>query len=444
MFNHATVEFKPLSLYSVGMIARNLMPRLVEALADTPVVVLHGARQAGKSTLARMVIEAGYPGQYLSLDDPGVFAAAQADPVGFVRAFEGPMVLDEWQRVPELARAIKLEVDHKRLPGRFLLTGSASALMLPQASDALVGRMEIINLWPLSQGEIEGVRDNLVDVLFQPGLPSFPATETTGSSLASRLTLGGYPEAVGRTNPSRRGAWFSSYLTSILQRDVRDLANIERLADMPRLLGLLAARSASLLNYAELASALAMPQSTLKRYIGILQVIFLLRLLPAWSRSRGRRLVKAPKILMTDLGLATHLLGVDVARLADERVLLGSLVEDFVSMEMIKQLGWSQTDAQPLHFRDHLGNEVDLVLEARDGRLVGVEVKAGVTVGSSDFKGLRMLAKTAGSDFIRGVLLYGGREVIPFGDAMHAVPLGSLWSDTGRWSRPEVAAAPLS
>jgi len=216
MFNHATVEFKPLSLYSVGMIARNLMPRLVEALADTPVVVLHGARQAGKSTLARMVIEAGYPGQYLSLDDPGVFAAAQADPVGFVRAFEGPMVLDEWQRVPELARAIKLEVDHKRLPGRFLLTGSASALMLPQASDALVGRMEIMNLWPLSQGEIEGVRDNLVDVLFQSGLPSFPATETTGSSLASRLTLGGYPEAVGRTNPSRRAcrrrSWWFSHL----------------------------------------------------------------------------------------------------------------------------------------------------------------------------------------------------------------------------------------
>jgi len=414
------------------MVARNITARLMAALADTPVVVLHGARQVGKSTLARMVLDAGHPAQYLSLDDPGAFAAAQADPVGFVRGLHGPVVLDEWQRVPELARAIKLEVDRNRAAGRFLLTGSASALMLPNASESLAGRMEIITLWPFSQGEIEGVQDNLVDALFKSRLPFFPASDPGALSLARRLVRGGYPEAVARISPGRRGAWFTSYLTSILHRDVRDIANIERLADMPRLLGLLAARSASLLNYSELASTMAMPQSTLKRYVGILQAIFLVKLLPAWSRSRGRRLAKAPKVLTTDLGLAAHILGVDDSRLLEERSLLGSLVEDFVTMEVIKQLGWCETDARPMHYRDHTGNEVDLVLERRDGRLVGVEVKAGVTVGSSDFKGLRRLAEVAGNDFVRGILLYAGREVIPFGEALHAVPLESLWSDPGR------------
>jgi predicted AAA+ superfamily ATPase len=416
------------------------MARLMAALADTPVVVLHGARQVGKSTLARMAIDAGHPAQYLSLDDPGAFAAAQADPVGFVRGLHGPMVLDEWQRVPELARAIKLEVDRDRVAGRFLLTGSASALMLPSASESLTGRMEIITLWPFSQGEIEGVQDNLVDTLFKSRLPSLPASDMDALSLARRLVRGGYPEAVARNSPARRGAWFSSYFTSILQRDVRDVANIDRLADMPRLLGLLAARSASLLNYSELANTMAMPQSTLKRYAGILQAIFLVQLLPAWSRSRGRRLVKAPKVLTADLGLAAHMLGVDDSRLLEERALLGSLVEDFVIMEIIKQLGWSETDAQPMHYRDHMGNEVDLVLERRDGRLVGVEAKAGVTVGSSDFKGLRRLSEVAGNDFIRGILLYAGREVIPFGEALHAVPLESLWSDPNRQQEIETAA----
>lgn len=427
------VELLSFTDYAKGMIARNIMPRLMAALADTPVVMLHGARQVGKSTLAKMVIEAGHPARYLSLDDPGVFAAAREDPVGFVRGIEGPVVLDEWQRVPELARAIKMEVDDRRSPGQFLLTGSASALALPRVSEFLAGRMEIVTLWPFSQGEIEGARDNLVDALFEgrlleTGPPSTRAADAS-SSLASRLVKGGYPEAVARANMSRRATWFSSYVTSVLQRDVRDLANIERLADMPRLLGLLATRSASLLSFTELANSMAMPQTTLKRYMSILRSLFLVQLLPAWSRSRGKRLVKAPKVLLSDVGLAAHLAGVDDSRLLEERKLLGSLVEDFAIMEVMKQLGWSETDARPLHFRDHGGSEVDMVLERRDGAVVGIEVKAGVTIGSSDFKGLRKLAEVAGSDFIRGILLYTGTEVIPFGEALHAVPFGCLWAD---------------
>lgn len=409
------------------MYARNVMPSVLVALADTPVVLIHGARQVGKSTLAKMVLEAGYAARYLSLDDSTAFEAATDDPAGFVAGLEGPVVIDEWQRVGSLARVIKQQVDEAREPGRFLLTGSTSALALPELSDALAGRMEIITLWPLSQGEIAQRRDNLVDMLFHPGLSLGTSWELDGS-LAARLIRGGYPVAVDRVSPARRSAWFDSYLTSVLQRNIRDLANIERLADMPRILRVLAARSASLLNYAELSSLLAIPQQTLKRYLGLLEAVFLLRLLPAWSGNRGRRLAKAPKVILADSGLACFLLGVGEKRLAEDRVLFGLLLESFVIMEIIKQLGWSESHATPMHFRDHAGNKVDLVLEDRDGGLVAIEVKAAASVGASDFRGLRSFAALAGTDFRRGVVLYAGSKAVPFGDEMYALPLMALWA----------------
>jgi predicted AAA+ superfamily ATPase len=403
------------------------MPIVREALRDTPVVLLHGARQAGKSTLARMVIENGHPAGYLTLDDATVFQAATADPAGFIAGLTGPVVIDEWQRAGDLARAIKLRVDENREPGRFLLTGSASTIALPQLADSLAGRMEIITLWPLSQGEIAGRRDGFVDTLFRSESVLDAALEP-GDGVIARIVRGGYPVAVDRPAPDRRAAWFDSYVTAILQRDVRDLANIERLGDMPRILRLLAARTASLLNYAELSSLLGIPQQTLKRYIGLLDAVFLIRLLPAYSRNRGRRLIKAPKVIVADSGLACFLLGVDEERLSRDRVQLGTLLEGFVIMEIIKQLGWSRSAASPMHFRDHAGNEVDLVLEGRDGSLVAVEVKAAATVSASDFKGMRSLAALAGSDFRRGVLLYTGDRVVPFAENMSAVPLSALWA----------------
>jgi len=412
------------------MYARNLMPRLLDALADTPVVLIHGARQTGKSTLAKRVIEDGHPARYLSLDDASLFEAATGDPAGFISGLDGPVVIDEWQRAPDIARVIKQHVDADRQPGRFLLTGSASALALPELADALAGRMEIMTLWPLSQGEIEGRRDNLVDVLFRCPT-SLGVSTKPGEGVVTRLARGGFPVAVDRLSTARRHAWFDSYITSVLQRNVRDLANIERLADMPRILRLLAARSATLLNYAELSSLLAIPQQTLKRYLGLLEAVFLVQLLPAWSRNRGRRLTKAPKVILSDGGLGCFLLGVDEKRLAQDRVLLGSLLEGFVIMEIIKQLGWSDTRAAPMHFRDHAGNEVDLVLEAPDGGVVGVEIKASASVGSSDFKGLRSFATLAGSDFRHGVVLYTGDEVVSFAENLQAAPIRALWEAEG-------------
>lgn len=301
-----------------------------------------------------------------------VFQAATADPAGFVS-------------------------------GRFLLTGSASTLALPQLADSPAGRMESITLRPLSQGEIAGRRDSFVDTLFRSESVIDAALEP-GDGVIARIVRGRYPVAVDCPAPDRRAAWFDSYVTAILQRDVRDLANIE------------------------LSSLPGIPQQTLKRYIALLDAVFLVRALPAYSRNRGRRLTKAPKVIVSDSGPACFLLGVDEERLSRDRVQLGTLLEGFVILEIIKQLGWSRSAASPMHFRDHAGNEVDLVLESRDGSLVAVEVKAAATVTASDFKGMRSLATLAGSDFRRGVLLYTGDRVAPFAENMSAVPLPALWT----------------
>ena len=292
------------------MLHRNVTPELRDALADTPVVLLNGARQTGKSTLARALAPDAFPGgpaAYVTLDDATALAAATDDPDGFVRGLDGPVILDEVQRAPELFRAVKAEVDRDRRPGRFLLTGSADVMLLPVASESLAGRMEVVTLWPLSQGEIEGRTERFVDAVFEDALP--PAPGSSGEPVWTRLARGGYPEAAEREDARRRSRWFGSYVTTILQRDVRDLARIEGLSEMPRLLALVAARTATLLNVAELSRSSGLPASTLKRYLTLLQATFLVRELPAWSTNRSKRLVKSPKLLVADSGLAAHLVG---------------------------------------------------------------------------------------------------------------------------------------
>lgn len=412
------------------MYRRNVADVLEEALADSPVVLLNGARQTGKSTLVRSGMVAGFSGRYLTLDDAGVLSAAATDPAGFLAGLGRPVVLDEVQRAPDLFLAIKAEVDRDRRPGSFLLTGSANVLLLPRLSESLAGRMEVHTLWPLSQGELEGVREGFVDAAFSGGAPPAFLDAEDPPRLFERVLRGGFPEVVGRESAGRRRAWFDSYVTTILQRDVRDLANIERLTEMPRLLSLLATRAASLLSYSDLSRAAAMPQSTLKRYMALLETVFLVQTLPAWSANLGKRLVKSPKSILCDTGLAAHLQGVDAQRLSAEPVLAGPLLENFVAMELKKQMTWSETRPNLYHFRTQAGREVDLVLEDAAGRLVGVEVKSAATASAGDFRGLRALADATGDRFRRGILLYTGRESVPFGEKMHALPVSSLW----RWN----------
>jgi predicted AAA+ superfamily ATPase len=406
---------------------RNLTPRLLSALRDTPVVYLQGPRQSGKSTLVQALAEEGYGGDYLTLDEAPTLAAAQSDPDGFIGGLPKRVILDEVQRVPELFRAIKRSVDVDRRPGRFLLTGSAQALVLPRLSESLVGRMEVLTLWPFSQGEIAGRREEFVDACFadewNPGKWKAPAWPV----LTDRIVHGGYPEALARTDAARRNAWFGSYVSTILERDVRDLANVSGLRELPRLLRLAASRATSLLNFADLSRDAGIPSTTLQRYWALFEATFLLRSLPPWHANLGLRLVKAPKVLLGDTGLLCHLLGLDAIRLQTDDLMTGAALESLVAGELTKQISWSQTAPRLYHYRTHSQQEVDLVLEDARGRLVGIEVKKSASPQSGDFKGLRHLRDQTGDRFLRGILLYTGATVVSFGTDLHALPVSALW-----------------
>lgn len=414
-------------------VQRTVRQAVYTSMSDSPVVFLQGARQTGKTTLARSltVDDTGkQQARYLTLDDASVLAAVQASPEGFIAGIEGPVIIDEVQRVPELALAIKAEVDRRRTPGRFLLTGSADFMVLPDLADSLAGRIEIHTLWPLSQGEIEGRREDFSDAVFAERFS--PQLMEGNTGLIDRMVQGGYPEMLTRRTEARRRAWFESYIMSILQRDVRDISNIRDLADLPRLLALAASRAGGLLDYSDLARGLSMPQTTLKRYMGLLQATFLIHTVPAWAVNFGKRLVKSPKLYLNDTAMLLHLVGAGAKRLQDDPMLMGNLmgsvVENFVVMELMKQRGWSESRATLFHFRIHNGDEVDCVLEDGAGRVVGIEVKAAVSVKAADFKGLRVLADAAGDRFVRGIVLYTGKEVVPFGKNLLAVPVEALWS----------------
>src|SRR5690606_9976051 len=291
-------------------------------------------------------------------------------------------------------RAVKAVVDADRRPGRLLLTGSADVLLLPSVSESLAGRMEALTLWPFSQGEVEGHREGFVDAVFAGALPDAVGGGPVGADdLWGRVVRGGYPEALTRTSAKRRARWYESYVTTILQRDVRDLANVEGLTQMPRLLQLLAARTGSLMNYSEVSRSAGIPNSTLKRYLALLEATYLVRELPAWSANLSKRLVKAPKGLVTDTGLAAELVGASEGGGAAE-VVRGGLIETFVAMELERQRAWAARRVSLHHFRTAKGQEVDLVLEDASGALVGVEVKATAKVGGGDFRGLRALQET--------------------------------------------------
>jgi predicted AAA+ superfamily ATPase len=385
-----------------------------------------GPRQAGKTTLCRLV--AGRRGaRLLSLDDAATLAAASRDPAGFIAGLDTPVVLDEIQKAPALLPAIKLAVDRRRDPGRFLLTGSADVLALPRVSESLAGRMEVLTLWPLSQGEILGRTEGFIAAMFGADEPIQARPGETRAELIHLALRGGYAEVLGRKDPARRRAWYRSYVTTILQRDVRDMAQIGGLTELPRLLSVLAARSSSLLNVAELSRSLGLAHTTLTRYLALLESAFLVRRIPAWAGSRARRAIKTPRILIPDTGLLGHLAGLTPSRLSEDSTAVGPLLESLVAGELLKQLAWNDTHAELYHFRTHAGREVDLVLEVDDGRVVGIESKAAAGVGRTDLRGLEALREVAGKRFHRGIVLYAGRESLPFGAGICALPLSAVW-----------------
>lgn len=409
------------------MFGRHVEPLLTEALTDTPVVLLNGARQTGKSTLVQ-ALAAREGRRYLTLDDRVVLAAARADPTGFVAGLTGPVVMDEVQRAPDLFLDIKAAVDRDRTPGRFLLTGSANVLLLPSLADSLAGRMETLALWPLSSAELaQDAAFNRADALFDGDLAAGPGLAVDRQQLVARLLQGGFPEAVARTSTRGRARWFENYIDTILQRDVRDLARLEQLTELPNLLQMLATRSGTLLNFAELSRASGLTQTTLKRYFSLLETLFLVVRIPAWARNPGKRLVKAPKVFLPDSGMLAWLGDVTPEKLSTQPGLPGALVETFVAAELLKHLAFSHRGLSLWHYRTQTDIEVDFVLEDRQGRLTGVEVKAAASVDGSSFRGLRHLQDTEGERFQRGIVLYGGSEIVAFSERLLAVPLGWWW-----------------
>ncbi len=404
---------------------RLVEPRINEALADTPVVLIHGPRQCGKTTLARMVGEMrGYA--YFSFDDDVVLAAAQADPVGFVGDLPERTILDEVQRVPELFTALKAAVDRDRTPGRFLLTGSANVLLVPKLADSLAGRMEILRLHPLAQVELTGKPSAFLDRLFGAGfkIGTWPRLR---EELPKRIVAGGYPAALARSASRRRAVWYRDYIETLVQRDVRDLARIRLLDALPRLLMLAAGQTARLLNVTDLAAPFQLSRPTIRDYVTLLTRVFLLDELPSWHSNRLRRLIKTPKLHLGDTGLACALLGVNAAALQIDRELLGQLLETFIFQELRRQASWQEDLVTFYHFRDKDGAEVDIVLEMGGQRVAGIEVKAAATVKASDFRGLRKLKQAAGKRFAGGVVLYDGEIMVSFGDGLYAVPIRCLW-----------------
>lgn len=410
---------------------RELVPRraqqlLAEALADTRVVTLNGARQTGKSTLARLAAQAS-PGAIVRLlDDPATLRAAHDDPASFVE-HDGLMVIDEVQLAPELFRSIKVVVDEDPQPGRFLLTGSAQVLALRDLPDALPGRMEIIELWPFSQGEIERAPDGFIDAAFSHG-PALARTSTLRKrDYLERVVRGGYPEAV-RRSPRRRAAFFDSYLTNLIERDVKEVGAIERRGDLRRLLALLAGRSGALLVPATLAAESGIPRTTLNRYLELLTAVFLIKQIPAWSAGQTQRAIGTPKLAFVDVGITAHLLGQDAARLGEPDGAAGAMIETFVLMELARQLTWCYERARLHHYRTKDRVEVDAVLETPDGRVIAIEVKAGATIRGEDLAGLRHLAQRLGPRLMAGYVLYTGQQTLPFGDRLRALPIDVLWN----------------
>jgi hypothetical protein len=400
-------------------------PRLLEALADTPVVLIHGPRQAGKTTLAQTVGEPrGYT--YISLDDQVARNAADYDPVGFVADLPERATLDEVQRVPTLFTALKTAVDRDRVPGRFILTGSTNVLLVPDLADSLAGRMEILRLYPLSQSELARRPSGFLEALFA-GNFKVGSEERLGSELAERIAAGGYPAALERTSARRRMAWYREYVDALVQRDVRDLARISSLDVLPRLLSLAASQTARLLNVSDLAAPFQLSRNTIGDYVTLLEQVFLLERLPPWHSNRLTRLVKAPKLHIGDTGLACALLGVDSKSLLADRPLLGQLLESFVFQELRRQASWHLDPLNLYHYRDRDGIEVDLVIEHGAQAVAAVEVKAAATVTQGDFRGLRKLRDAVGERFKCGVVLYDGETTAGFGDRLFVVPIRGLW-----------------
>ena len=406
------------------MYPRLITARLCDSLEESPVVLLNGARQTGKSTLVQTLLRNTHT--YYTLDDWSILNFVNNDPLSFLTSNPGPVIIDEVQKAPFLLASIKQIVDKKRTAGQFVLTGSANVLSLPKLSESLSGRMEIHTLWPLAQAELNHTQGSFIDQAFKEQLP-WDSSALSMQEVLEQILMGGYPDVLKRTTATKKDNWCAAYLQTLLQRDVRDMAHIERLTEMPGLMNLLATRVGTLLNTSELSRSAGLPLTTLKRYLAVLENLYLYIRLPPWFNNRSKRVIKSPKVYLNDTRLLCYLLGIHQAHLLKNRSLLGHIIENFVVMELKKQQTWSEIPTRMYHYRTHTGEEIDLVIESFNGDIIAIEVKSSQTLNSKDFAHIQHLQRNNTDKNIRGFVLYMGQEVIPFAKNLTALPIAHLW-----------------
>lgn len=404
---------------------RHLKDSLLQAFKVSPVTLLIGPRQTGKTTLMQEIgKDLGM--DYITFDSLKQLSVAEDDPEGFINAISKPVIIDEVQRVPKIALPIKLKVDQNRSSGFFGLTGSANPLVAPKLNDSLAGRMFILHMWPLSMGEIFQKKSRFLENIFDPNAQFNDGTNWKKEDLVDYFLKGGYPGAIA-LDSTNRDRWFDNLLTTILERDVQDITNISRPRDLAKLLNILATRSSNLLNLSELSRISSIPYTTLNSYMVLLESLFLVIKQPAWHINRSKRLIKMPKLYFGDTGLLINQLRVNEKSILENGKLFGSILENFALLELKKLISFSLSPVDLYHYRTQTGTEVDMVLENRSGQIVGIEIKSSETISSEDWKGLKVLAEEMGEKMIRGIILYPGKEVVSFQKNKIAIPLSTLW-----------------
>ncbi len=409
------------------MYARNISDVLQRRLKSMPVMLIIGPRQCGKTTLSKSIghhLEMSY----ISCDNIATLASIQFDPIGFLNNQTKPLIIDEAQRAPEIFLPIKVDVDENRHSGRYLLTGSANPLLVPHLGDSLTGRMGICNMWPLSQGEIRGKKENFLTILFgnEPWNSEYPTLSQ--NEIIKILMKGGFPPAVAAKSSDEIREWCNDYLFNALQKDINDLSKIEHFSQMPSLLYGIANRIGSPLNVNSLTDLIRASEATIRRYIELLKSLFLLYPLPSWSRNIDKKLSKTSKIYFSDTALLLQSMNFDEERLLKLPNVFGQVFENFVVMEIVKQVTWSSEPLKLYHYRTHDQKEVDIVLESPSGKIIGIEIKLSSIVRKDDLKGLISLKEHCGDDFHKGIIFYTGDKALPFGSSFSALPITALWT----------------